>query len=280
MGSSCESDVLPRVRVHLGVEAAEEGVTYYERRPRKKRFDPRLPAGAGRAGAVAAAAVRAARRQAATDEPDDMDMGMHGDDGYHGDMEQDPVGGARVGGTLVDRAERNRRTHAAWKQRRPSDRLHAVSYFARVSHARESQQQQQVSAMQTQIEEFFVLQQQTHVCGEALGRFQNHTILYCSLEFTGGLSVPSCLCTACGVVSPPALAFGCFPNSPVEPSIWYDTSVLEFYKHLGTEEGVSATGGYCVFAGVLLCVCMCASMRACMRACVRACVCVCVLCVC
>jgi hypothetical protein len=196
----------------------------------------------------------------------DMGMGMHGDDGYHGDMEQDRTEGApRVGHTLVDRAERNRRTHAAWKARRPSDRLHAVSYFASVSHARQSQQQQQVAAMQTEIDEFFV-KQQSDACGETLGRFQNHTVLYCSLEFTGGLSIPSCLCTTRGVISPPALAFGCFPNSPVEPSIWYDTSVLEFYKHLGTEEGVSATGGCCVFAGV--CVCMCASMRACMRACV------------
>lgn len=200
-----------------------------------------------------------------------MDMhGMH-DAGYHGDMEQDPPEGAPRGGrTLVDRAERNRRTHAAWKQRRPSDRLHVVSYFASVSHARQSQQQRQVSAMQTQIEEFFA-EQQTHACGETLGRFQNHTVLYCSLEFTGGLSIPSCVCNVCGVVSPPALAFGCFPNSPVEPSIWYDTSVLEFYKHLGTEEGVSATGGFCVFAGVWVsgdCVCMCASMRACMPVCV------------
>jgi hypothetical protein len=186
------------------------------------------------------------------------DMDTMEERGYHGGAE-----GPRL--TIVDRAERNRRVHKAWELRRSSDRLDAVSHFASVS-SRQSQQEQQVAAMQAQIEGSFEELKQAHsTCGDPLVRFQQHTVMYCSLEFARGLIIPSCACRKCGVVSPPALAFGCFPSSPVEPSIWYDTSVLEFYKHLGTEEGVSATGGCCVFACVRAC------SRACVRACVRAC---------
>jgi len=54
--------------------------------------------------------------------------------------------------------------------------------------------------------------------------------------------VPRLLCQRCGEWDVQAEECGCFPASPVAPTLWFMTAVLEFYHHLLLRGGQSAEG--------------------------------------
>ena len=71
-----------------------------------------------------------------------------------------------------------------------------------------------------------------------------NTVTYYGLSFSGELKLPGWQCMCCQqTVHPHATAFGCFPMTPTQPAVWFDSMVHQLYLRFGPREGLSATGG-------------------------------------
>lgn len=147
-------------------------------------------------------------------------------------------------------ADRQRRQHDAWQRSIPEHRAAYMLHLSDAISLKEKIRQQHLHALQQQLNTTWQHHQcsahgSDQLCCPAYSSFQEsgrRSITFYGLEHVGDLQLPVWQCNTCfSCFEPSPSALGCFPNSPVEPSIWFDTSVLELYRRLGLLSGTTCT---------------------------------------
>ncbi|KAJ9523962.1 hypothetical protein QJQ45_022392 [Haematococcus lacustris] len=156
----------------------------------------------------------------ADDEPEQQEMP---------DEQQAHQSAASAGGASRGRKHRVETLDAAWRDRALRDLQDFIENSQSSKSAYERRRQLYMEDMQKQLQE-----QQACCCpGADLTVVEWYSIEYVSVQFRFPLQVPQCRCQGCKqLVAVSPVPFGCWGNTPVQPSIWFDQSLLESHSLL------------------------------------------------
>ncbi|KAL6745971.1 hypothetical protein V8C86DRAFT_2959082 [Haematococcus lacustris] len=117
----------------------------------------------------------------------------------------------------------------AWRDREAADRHDLLAYAPSQAAAAARRCKLVQDDLQEQIN-----QQQIHCCpGAAVVQQQDKwcTVEYVSMQHRCSLRIPQRICTGCNnAVSVSPVPHGCWGNTPKEPSIWFDQTLLQAYS--------------------------------------------------
>ncbi|KAL6754022.1 hypothetical protein V8C86DRAFT_2713917 [Haematococcus lacustris] len=156
----------------------------------------------------------------ADDEPEQQEMP---------DEQQAHQSAASAGGASRGRKHRVETLDAAWRDRALRDLQDFIANSQSSKSAYERRRQLYMEDMQKQVQE-----QQACCCpGADLTVVEWYSIEYVSVQFRFPLQVPQCRCQGCKqLVAVSPVPFGCWGNTPVQPSIWFDQSLLQSHSLL------------------------------------------------
>jgi hypothetical protein len=145
-------------------------------------------------------------------------------------------------------AERMIRKDGRWKEVLPGMKQDYLLHYPVAAHYRQQDTEQQLANINARIGSSWSLHKCPAMPDEMPARTDfeavpGYEVTYYSLSCVGRLTVQGWQCKCCQQqMVPMPCMFGCFPNSPTAPTVWYDLQVLKLYHRLGPMEGLSATG--------------------------------------
>lgn len=161
-----------------------------------------------------------------------------------GDMAADIAYGdeEEMDGDPSDWARRCQATHTAWEAGGQAYQRQFVEYLAGNIRRSIEQAESYQRHLQSEIDQWCPT---ACSCAEhaAYSRSDAGEVSYYGRTCTFTLRVATFHCNCCSrKIELPPLAFGCFPSTPVQPTIWWELQLLHQYRKEAHESGLSMTG--------------------------------------
>ena len=168
-----------------------------------------------------------------------------GDDIDYGEVHN---GGPNHLDGLTDWGIRMERLEGAWTVKRLAMKQQFLQYAPLLDQFKREDSTAHVSRVQQRVDSAW----QFHECGGPAppqqGAFVEQcrkTVRYVQMTCCGNLSIPTWRCSCCQEFSTPdAISAGCFVSTPSAADTWFDLNLMEAYRFLGLEDGLSGTGEY------------------------------------
>jgi len=150
-------------------------------------------------------------------------------------------------GTGISTQARNRRLQKAWRALRQRHKAALRAAAARQPDAA----QRRAAFLELELHKRIWLAAASHPCCQLVSSgdstlllefVEERTVIYRELGLAVEISVPTWRCGVCrSQWETSACDAHCFPSSPVQPEAWIDLQLLESYRHLSINGGLSMT---------------------------------------